>query len=291
MERVMSVEEKIKRAEEIYNRRNGNNYKYKTNYNEKKKVSLIHRMIKQIIICLIIYGLFYVTTNKEYFLSYEFQSTVEQIASKNDFVYSIYGAIKQYIEKYINDSENKLEEDQKDQKQTDENKENDGQTEENKNEEDNIGGSFEEINNEGEKTQEEKDAEDIKKTISFINPVDGKISSTFGWRSPTTASVPKYHTGLDIATPTGTIIKSATDGKVTLVSSEGDYGKHYRIKINDVTIIYAHCSKLYLNEGDEVTQGQDIAEVGSTGNSTGPHLHFEIRKQDRLVDPQLILDI
>ena len=76
-----------------------------------------------------------------------------------------------------------------------------------------------------------------------------------------------------------------------MVSSYGDYGKHYRIQNDDVTIIYAHCSKLYLKEGDYVTQGQEIAEVGSTGNSTGPHLHFEIRKEDRLVDPQLILDI
>lgn len=76
-----------------------------------------------------------------------------------------------------------------------------------------------------------------------------------------------------------------------MVSNYGDYGKHYRIQNDDVAIIYAHCSKLYLNEGDYVTQGQEIAEVGSTGNSTGPHLHFEIRREDRLVDPQLILDI
>ena len=76
-----------------------------------------------------------------------------------------------------------------------------------------------------------------------------------------------------------------------MVSSYGDYGKHYKIQIDDVVIIYAHCSKLYLKEGDTVTRGQSIAEVGSTGNSTGPHLHFEIRKDGRLVDPQLILEI
>ena len=58
-----------------------------------------------------------------------------------------------------------------------------------------------------------------------------------------------------------------------------------------MVIIYAHCKTLYVKQGDHVTQGQAIAEVGSTGNSTGPHLHFEIRKQDRLVNPQLILDI
>ena len=63
------------------------------------------------------------------------------------------------------------------------------------------------------------------------------------------------------------------------------------MQINDVLIIYAHCQKLYVNQGDHIVQGQEIAEVGSTGNSTGPHLHFEIRKEDRLVDPQMILNI
>lgn len=68
-------------------------------------------------------------------------------------------------------------------------------------------------------------------------------------------------------------------------------GNHLNIKINDIIIIYAHCNKLYVKQGENVTQGQEIAEVGSTGNSTGPHLHFEIRKADRLVDPQLIINI
>ena len=68
-------------------------------------------------------------------------------------------------------------------------------------------------------------------------------------------------------------------------------GNHLKVQINDVIIIYAHCDKLQVNQGEDIKQGQEIAEVGSTGNSTGPHLHFEIRKEDRLVDPQLILNI
>ena len=130
-----------------------------------------------------------------------------------------------------------------------------------------------------------------KKKITFIVPVEGTISSTFGWRNPTTASVPKYHTGVDIAANEGTIIKSATDGKVIMASSAGDYGNHYQIQIDDVIIVYAHCKKLYLKEGDTVKQGQNIAEVGSTGNSTGPHLHFEIRRNGKKIDPQLVIDI
>ena len=137
----------------------------------------------------------------------------------------------------------------------------------------------------------EIDADKIKSSISFINPIEGRITSTFGWRNPTVSTVPKYHTGLDIAAVSGTVIKSATDGKVIMASSKGDYGNHYQIQINDVIIIYAHCQKLYLKEGDSVVQGQEIGEVGSTGNSTGPHLHFEVRIEDRKVDPQLILNI
>ena len=66
--------------------------------------------------------------------------------------------------------------------------------------------------------------------------MEGKISSTFGWRNPTNPNVPRNHTGLDLAAPTGTVIKSATDGVVTMVSSAGDYGKHYRIQNDDITI-------------------------------------------------------
>lgn len=68
-------------------------------------------------------------------------------------------------------------------------------------------------------------------------------------------------------------------------------GKHIKIQNGDVFIIYAHCQKIYIKEGEYITQGQEIAEVGSTGNSTGPHLHLEIRKSQRLVDPQLVLNI
>lgn len=68
-------------------------------------------------------------------------------------------------------------------------------------------------------------------------------------------------------------------------------GNHLKIQIKDVIVIYAHCKKLNVSQGEHLVQGQEIAEVGSTGNSTGPHLHFEIRKNDRLVDPKLILNI
>ena len=142
-------------------------------------------------------------------------------------------------------------------------------------------------------SQMEQDANYIKSTIDFIKPIEGKITSGFGMRNPTTASVPKNHTGTDIAAETGTKILAATEGKVILSSTSGDYGKHLKIQTsdNDVVVVYAHCNNLYVNEGETIKQGQEIAEVGATGNATGPHLHFEVRYQSRYVDPQMILEL
>ena len=140
-------------------------------------------------------------------------------------------------------------------------------------------------------SQSEQDIINVKNTTTFIKPIEGIISSKYGQRDTATGRVPKNHTGTDIAANLGTKIKSASDGEVVLASEEGDYGKHLKIQIGEVSIIYAHCNNLYVKQGDKVTQGQEIAEVGSTGNSTGPHLHFEIRISERTVDPQSILEL
>ena len=140
-------------------------------------------------------------------------------------------------------------------------------------------------------SQSEQDIINVKNTTTFIKPIEGIISSKYGQRDTATGRVPKNHTGTDIAANLGIKIKSATDGEVVLASEEGDYGKHLKIQIGEVSIIYAHCNNLYVKQGDKVTQGQEIAEVGSTGNSTGPHLHFEIRISERTVDPQSILEL
>ena len=120
--------------------------------------------------------------------------------------------------------------------------------------------------------------------VSLSKPVSGIISSRFGVRSSIRSSA---HTGLDIATSTGTPVKAAAAGTVTFAGWKGSYGNLMVIThSNGVQTYYGHCSKLYLSAGATVSQGQTIAAVGSTGNSTGPHLHFEIRVNGIAYNPQ-----
>ena len=117
--------------------------------------------------------------------------------------------------------------------------------------------------------------------ISLITPVNGKISCRFGQQRG------YYHTGLDIATSTGTPIKVVADGTVSYAAYHYSYGNLLIINhANGVQTYYAHCSKLYVSVGQKVSQGQTIAAVGSTGNSTGPHLHLEIRVNGTAQNPQ-----
>lgn len=120
--------------------------------------------------------------------------------------------------------------------------------------------------------------------ISLSKPVSGILSSRFGARSSIRSSA---HTGLDIATSTGTPVTAAASGTVTFSGWKGSYG--YLMVIthsNGVQTYYGHCSKLYYSAGTQVSKGQVIAAVGSTGNSTGPHLHFEIRVNGVAYNPQ-----
>ena len=120
--------------------------------------------------------------------------------------------------------------------------------------------------------------------ISLARPVSGIISSRFGARSSIRSSA---HTGSDIATSTGTPVLAAASGTVTFSGRKGSYGNLLVIThSNGVQTYYGHCSKLYVSAGTTVTQGQTVAAVGSTGNSTGPHLHFEIRVNGVAYNPQ-----
>ena len=117
-----------------------------------------------------------------------------------------------------------------------------------------------------------------------VKPVSGTITSRFGSISRVRSSA---HTGLDIAAPYGTSIKAAASGTVTFSGTKGSYGKMIAISHgNGVQTYYGHCSKLYVSVGQKVSQGTVIAAVGSTGNSTGNHLHFEVRVSGIAYNPQ-----
>ena len=120
--------------------------------------------------------------------------------------------------------------------------------------------------------------------VSLIKPITGTISSRFGASSSIRSGA---HTGLDIASSAGSPIKAARSGTVSFAGWKGSYGNLLVISHgNGVQTYYGHCSKLYVSSGQSVSQGQTVAAVGSTGNSTGPHLHFEIRVNGVAYNPQ-----
>ena len=135
----------------------------------------------------------------------------------------------------------------------------------------------------------EKDAEDVKKICDFQKPLSGKITSEFGEREVISSVMTADHKGIDIAATSGTDIQAAISGQVVEADSNSEYGKFIKIKNEDVLTVYAHCSKLKVKKGDSIEKGDVIAEVGSTGKSTGPHLHFEIRLSDRYINPRLVI--
>lgn len=120
--------------------------------------------------------------------------------------------------------------------------------------------------------------------ISLIKPVTGTITSRFGSISSIRSGA---HSGLDIGASRGTPIKAAASGTVTFAGTKGSFGKMVVLThTNGVQTYYAHCSELYVSAGQTVNQGDVISAVGSTGNTTGPHLHLEIRVNGVAYNPQ-----
>ncbi len=149
----------------------------------------------------------------------------------------------------------------------------------------------EKVEQKAEEVQKQKEEQERLDKMPSINgiklavqPVSGVITSRYGVSSRIRKST---HTGLDIAASTGTPIKVIADGTVTCASYQGSYGKLVKIDHgNGLETWYGHTSKMYVSVGQKVTAGDVIALVGSTGNSTGPHLHLEIRINGEHVNPQ-----
>lgn len=335
MEKSISQEERIRRAEEIYSRRRYNNRngeslyrsgetrnRYQPQETRKIKGKMIDKMIIQMIICVIIYTCIYMLQYSNYLFSKDMVDKTKEVLSYDISIENLYNKSNEFfsnLQKKFNwgvnneKNDNVNEEVQKENTEeantenTNTNTENGEANNENSENVENseisqdtdndtnqnseqlaVGGADETQQPEEEKSQEEKDIEYVKQNVSIIWPIKGVITSRFGNRTPTEI-VTANHKGLDIAGNMGDNIVSAMEGTVVQYSEEGDYGKHLRIQNGEVLTLYAHCSELLVQEGSTVKQGDVIAKVGATGRATGPHLHFEIRRDDRFINPELIL--
>lgn len=132
----------------------------------------------------------------------------------------------------------------------------------------------------------DKDSPYVGGEFTWPCPASRYISSSFGNRLHPTLNVWKFHTGIDIGCSAGKNIVAAASGKVIMSQWYGGYGNCVMIDHGGgIVTLYGHASKLLVSKGQVVKQGQVIALVGSTGRSTGPHLHFEVRKNGQYIDP------
>jgi murein DD-endopeptidase MepM/ murein hydrolase activator NlpD len=133
-----------------------------------------------------------------------------------------------------------------------------------------------------------KRKEDLKLALGelFIYPIRGQLTSPYGWRNDPFTGVRRYHAALDLAARLGTPVKASMDGKVDTVGLNGTFGKYIIISHgNGYQTMYAHLNSTAVTQGSYVYQGTKIGEVGSTGYSTGPHLHFALYKNKRPINP------
>lgn len=318
MERIVSQEERIRRAEEIvalrrmardgyrderiYNRKDTST----KNESPKRKNFVIRKMIKQIIVCLAIYTVFFVVKNQNFIFSQDFINKTKEVLSYDVNFMELYNNGMLLIQQNNNNQEEKnsevvekvdKEDTKKEETKNEEEKDKDKKEEKEKSDEKTEKEESNKTSKEDTKketvkelSQMEKDANYVKEKFSIIKPTEGFISSEFGEREQTSPVVTEVHKGIDIGANTGTKIVAAMDGVVDIATTSSSYGNYIQITNKDVTTIYAHCNKLFVEAGEKVKKGQKIAEVGSTGASTGPHLHFEIKVSNRHINPRLVIE-
>lgn len=298
MERTISDEDKIRKAMEISARRNNNYYTNistaRVNVSNKKEYKMFKKMIIQILICLLIYLIFYLLNTTNYVFSNEVIKNTNNILNYDININNIIKTCQEYINSKMNSNQdtnninNNI-------ISTIEIKENIVEFTSKNNVMSSNVIENEEINKNEEKVKQEKsqmelDAEKVKQICKFEKPISGKVTSEYGEREITMKGMTADHKGIDIAANAGTSIKAAMEGTVIVAEENSEYGKFIKIENNDVMTVYAHCKKLKVKKGEKIKQGQTIALVGTTGNSTGPHLHFEIRLSNRYINPRYVIN-
>lgn len=133
-------------------------------------------------------------------------------------------------------------------------------------------------------------AEQRKLGFAYAPPLDGTVTSGFGWREHPESGAEAFHYGVDLAADEGTDITAFADGVVGVIGDSVELGRYVTVHHEGgILTLYAHCSRIVANSGSRVSCGDKLAEVGQTGNATGPHLHFEIRDGEEWLDPQRYL--
>lgn len=314
MERTLSDYEKIKKAEEIYNRRRMQNVggvrvsnpSVERERLSRRELSSVKKMVLQICICVVLYFIVYLVQNSNYIFSEQFMEKARELLNYDINFSEQIDNIKNYFEKNFQGFAVPVTQEEKGQSEQEQVEHEQSEQEQSTTQKEEVqeaaqlgavsdieevpavGGSEVEAVSEivEEKSQMQLDAEYISNNYALGLPLRGEITSPYGERTV----APKFHVGVDIGANTGTAILAAEDGIATLVSTTGDYGNHIKITSGDLVTLYAHCSTLNVTEGQSISKGEKIAEVGQTGNVTGPHLHFEVIFQGRYVDPQMLLD-
>lgn len=128
----------------------------------------------------------------------------------------------------------------------------------------------------------------IEKTVT---PLVGRMTSEFGWREHPIEGGEKFHCGVDLKADTGTPVLAFASGTVDYIGESDIYGQYLQLRhSNGVTSFYAHCSKLCVQQGQKVAAGEKVAESGATGEVTGPHLHFEMKKDGVRLNPAYYIE-
>jgi len=258
----------------------------KTTYNEKKIMKYWYKFIRQTIISGGILAVFLCCENVEGISNSPVWDTAIKMVSSDISVEQVKSGVSQGVEYIKTYAPNVFFE---------ENEVNGGEledkekldTDESTNEEEVVEENLDPTIN---MTQSEKDIYNILSKTTILRPVNSEITSSFGDRIDPITKKYDLHTGTDFGVPVGTQIKSAITGTVIEVKKRNvSFGNFVRVKNADIITTYAHCSTLKVKEGDKVKQGDVIALSGNSGKSSGPHLHFEITKGGRYIDPEKVM--
>lgn len=233
MEKTLSPDERIRRAEEIYYRKKiqaNNKTSARVNVSDKKDFGMFKKMILQIVICILLYSIFYMIKNTNYIFSEDVINKTKEILSYDINIKNLYEQVILYLNKFTNNVGEAISHPQDVNNTDSNNSESNTNTDDgninsednNETQEENIGGENIAITDEETQnlTQMEQDAKEILASKSLIIPLKGTITSRYGPRDPETPTVPKNHTGIDIAVNEGTVFIASMSGIVEKVSSE-----------------------------------------------------------------------